>query len=195
MLAQKTGLRIHEVPVDWVDDPDSSVNIVATATADLKGIARLPRATFTGEIPMSGLREPLGRAPIQVRTPGLTPSLVRQLVRFATVGVASTVAYLVLFLLLVTAVGNTALNRRLTFGIRGREGAGPHQFQGLIVVGLGLALTSGALAWVHAMTAPGLPLQITALVLANLAATVLRFLLLRGRVFRSRRQPASERES
>ncbi len=208
VLAQKAGLRIHEVPVDWIDDPDSSVNLVATATADLKGIARLTKATLTGEIPISGLREQLGRAPIQVRAPGVAPSLVRQLVRFAAVGVASTIAYLVLFLLLrtftgaqaanlvallVTAIGNTALNRRLTFGIRGRGGAGLHQFQGLVVFGLGLGLTSGALALLHTMTAPGLPLEITALVLANLAATVLRFLLLRGWVFR--RRPATQREN
>ncbi len=208
VLAQKAGLRIHEVPVDWVDDPDSSVNLVATATADLKGIARLTKATLTGEIPISGLREQLGRAPIQVRAPGVAPSLVRQLVRFAAVGVVSTIAYLVLFLLLrtftgaqaanlvallVTAIGNTALNRRLTFGIRGRGGAGLHQFQGLVVFGLGLGLTSGALELLHTMTAPGLPLEITALVLANLAATVLRFLLLRGWVFR--RRPATQREN
>ena len=32
------------MPVDWVDDPDSRVDIVATAVADLRGIARLTRA-------------------------------------------------------------------------------------------------------------------------------------------------------
>ena len=31
VLAQRRGLRIHEVPVDWIDDPDSRVNIVSTA--------------------------------------------------------------------------------------------------------------------------------------------------------------------
>jgi glycosyltransferase involved in cell wall biosynthesis len=41
MLAQRRGLRIHEVPVDWTDDPDSRVNILATALADLRGIARV----------------------------------------------------------------------------------------------------------------------------------------------------------
>jgi glycosyltransferase involved in cell wall biosynthesis len=40
-LAERDGLRIHEVPVDWVDDPASSVAIVPTAVADLRGIARL----------------------------------------------------------------------------------------------------------------------------------------------------------
>ena len=52
VLAQRRGLRIHEVPVDWVDDPDSRVDIVRTATADLKGVARLladgPIARFMG---------------------------------------------------------------------------------------------------------------------------------------------------
>ncbi|MFI5588192.1 glycosyltransferase [Amycolatopsis sp. NPDC051758] len=209
VLAQRAGLRIHEVPVDWVDDPDSSVNIVKTATADLKGIARVTKATFTGEIPVSRLREQLGRQPIGVEAPGVPPRLVTQLVRFAAIGVSSTLAYLVLFLLLRTAVGaqpanftallvtaiaNTALNRRLTFGIRGRTGAGRHQFEGLIVFGLGLALTSGSLALLNGSTTPGLVLEITVLVLANLAATVLRFLLLRGWVFNPRRQAATQKE-
>ncbi len=209
VLAQRAGLRIHEVPVDWVDDPNSSVNIVKTATADLKGIARVTKATFTGEIPISRLREQLGRQPIGVEAPGVPPRLVTQLVRFAAIGVSSTLAYLVLFLLLRTAVGaqpanfaallvtaiaNTALNRRLTFGIRGRTGAGRHQFEGLVVFGLGLALTSGSLALLHGSTTPGLVLEITVLVLANLAATVLRFLLLRGWVFNPRRQAATQKE-
>jgi glycosyltransferase involved in cell wall biosynthesis len=41
VLAQRRGLRIHEVPVDWVEDLDSRVEIVPTALADLKGVARL----------------------------------------------------------------------------------------------------------------------------------------------------------
>ena len=41
VLAERAGLRIHEVPVDWVDDPDSRVDIVATAVDDLKGMARV----------------------------------------------------------------------------------------------------------------------------------------------------------
>ena len=43
VAAQRRGLRIHEVPVDWVEDQDSRVDIVATALADLRGIARLLR--------------------------------------------------------------------------------------------------------------------------------------------------------
>jgi len=41
VLAQRHGLRIHEVPVDWVEDGDSRVEIVPTALADLRGIMRL----------------------------------------------------------------------------------------------------------------------------------------------------------
>lgn len=41
VLAERRGLRIHEVPVDWVDDPDSSVAILQTAVEDLRGVARL----------------------------------------------------------------------------------------------------------------------------------------------------------
>jgi glycosyltransferase involved in cell wall biosynthesis len=44
VLAERTGLRIHEVPVDWTDDTDSRVDLAATALADLHGIARLGRA-------------------------------------------------------------------------------------------------------------------------------------------------------
>ena len=41
VLAQRAGRRVHEVPVDWTDDPDSRVAIVRTAIDDLRGVARL----------------------------------------------------------------------------------------------------------------------------------------------------------
>ncbi len=199
VLAERTGLRIHEVPVDWVDDPDSRVDIVATALADLRGIVRVARALATGRVPVGQLRSRLGRT---AGVPGVPPTLVRQLVRFAAVGIASTLAYLLLFSLLrtgmgaqpanllalgATAVANTAANRRFTFGVRGRHQAGRHQFEGLLVFALGLALTSGSLAVLNGLTAPGRALELAVLVAANLAATVLRFLLLRGWVFHPRR--------
>jgi putative flippase GtrA len=209
VLAQRSGLRIHEVPVDWVDDPDSRVDIVATAIADLKGIARLGRALATGKLPLAELRREAGREPSTVyesgaqmsgsQAAGVPAGLTRQVVRFAGIGVASTLAYLVIFALLrgftgaqaanlmallITAVGNTAANRRLTFGISGRANAGRHQMQGLVVFGLGLILTSGSLALLGAVApTAGRLVEIVVLVLANLAATILRFLLLRGWVF------------
>jgi len=47
VLAQREGLRIHEVPVDWVEDPDSRVAIVSTAAADLRGVGRMLRSSRT----------------------------------------------------------------------------------------------------------------------------------------------------
>jgi glycosyltransferase involved in cell wall biosynthesis len=61
VLAERAGLRIAEVPVDWVDDPDSRVDIVATALADLRGVARLGRALATGSLPVAALRAQFGR--------------------------------------------------------------------------------------------------------------------------------------
>jgi putative flippase GtrA len=75
----------------------------------------------------------------------------------------------------------------VTFGVRGQAGRARHQLQGLAVFGLGLALTSGSLALVHATTDPSRAVEVTALVLANLAATLLRFVLLRRWVFTGRR--------
>jgi glycosyltransferase involved in cell wall biosynthesis len=54
VAAERRGLRIHEVPVEWVDDSDSSVAIVSTALADLRGVARLVRDPHAG--PRSGVR-------------------------------------------------------------------------------------------------------------------------------------------
>lgn len=41
ILAQRAGMRVHEVPVDWTDDPDSRVAILRTAIEDLRGVVRL----------------------------------------------------------------------------------------------------------------------------------------------------------
>jgi Glycosyl transferase family 2 len=64
VLAELSGLRIHEVPVDWVDDPDSRVDIVATAVADLKGVARVLGGLAGGRIPVDRVRARLGRVPL-----------------------------------------------------------------------------------------------------------------------------------
>jgi putative flippase GtrA len=188
VLAERAGMRIHEVPVDWVDDPDSRVDIVATAIADLRGVARLLRDV---------------RALRPARTPGPEPTFGSQVLRFATIGVLSTLAYAVLYLafrsaldaqaanalaLLLTAVGNTAANRRFTFAIHGSARYMRHQLQGLIVFGLALGLTASSLALLHILVPdPSRAVELAALVAANLLATILRFALLRSWVFRERR--------
>ncbi|HJP74890.1 MAG TPA: bifunctional glycosyltransferase family 2/GtrA family protein [Pseudonocardiaceae bacterium] len=202
VLAQRARLRIHEVPVDWVDDPDSRVDILSTALTDLKGVARLGKAFATGALPVRELRHQLGRD-VAPPVPGVPAGLTRQVVRFAAVGVASTLLYLLLFVLLrngmgaqpanllallISAIANTAANRRVTFDVRGRAGAGRHQFQGLLVFAVGLGLTSGSLGLLQLLTGnPPRALELIVLVLANLLATVVRFVLLRGWVFRAQR--------
>jgi glycosyltransferase involved in cell wall biosynthesis len=173
VLAGRDGLRIHEVAVDWVDDPDSRVAIVHTAIEDLKGVARLAFA-----------------AP---------------LVRFAAVGVLSTIAYALLFLLMrtggiaagaanavalaVTAVGNTAANRRLTFGVMGRRGLVRQHAAGLAIFVLTLGLTAGALGVLHGL-APGAShaAELAVLVAATLVATVTRYVALKTLVFAGARR-------
>lgn len=199
VVAERSGLRIHEVPVDWVDDPDSRVDIVETAKADLKGVGRLLRGFAGGSIPVNAIAAQLGSS----RRSAAPGSLFRQVVRFATVGVVSTGAYLLLFVLmhgwigaqaanlvalLVTAIGNTAANRRFTFGVAGRGSVARHHVEGLIVFAIALGITSGALAGLHGLIdQPHRLLEITVLVLANLIATAVRFVLLRGWVFHPRR--------
>jgi putative flippase GtrA len=206
VLAERAGLRIHEVPVDWIDDLDSRVDIIATALADLRGMARLGAGFARGSIQVPQLREP---APGSGSSAGGRPArgLALQVARFTVIGVASTMAYVALFLLLrlampaqaanvvsllLTAVANTAANRRLTFGISGRSNAARHQVKGLIAVGIGLALTSGSLAVLGPARASRLA-EVAVLIAANLAATVLRFLLYRYWVFSRPERPPDAR--
>ena len=170
VLAQRRGLRIHEVPVDWVDDPDSRVQIVRTALDDLRGVARLAAS-----------------AP---------------LARFLAIGIASTLAFALLFLLLhgplgaaganavalaITAVANTAANRRLTFGVRGRADLIRHHVRGAAVFVLALALSNGALGVLHGIDAtPPRSVELAVLVLGSLLATVTRYVALKTWVFARR---------
>ena len=177
MLAQRCGLRIHEVPVDWVDDPDSRVDVLRTAAEDLRGIARL----------LAGAR----------------------LTRFLTVGVCSTIAFALLYLLLraplgpgganaaalaLTAVANTQANRHLTFGLRGGTGLLRQHAMGAAVYVLTLGLSSAALALLHALEPePSRGIELAVLIAASVCATVTRYLALRSWVFAPRRRPGALR--
>ncbi|WP_328361348.1 bifunctional glycosyltransferase family 2/GtrA family protein [Mycobacterium sp. NBC_00419] len=199
VIAERAGLRIHEVPVDWVDDADSRVDIVGTAVEDLRGCWRVGRALACGALPLRELQHALGREPL---VPGVPRGMVGQLLRFGLIGIASTIAYALLYLslheelkaqaanltaLLLTALVNTAANRAFTFGIRGRAGAARHHLHGLLVFGFGLAITSGSLYLLHRFD-PTVDkvVELSVLVVANLIATVARFLALRQVFGRSR---------
>jgi putative flippase GtrA len=122
--------------------------------------------------------------------------LGRQLVAFATIGVLSTGAYAVLYLLLravtgattanalallLTAIGNTAANRRLTFGVRGGRSMLRDQMGGLIALAVALAITTVSVRLLGALApSAGHLVELAVLVLANALATVARFVLLRS---------------
>jgi putative flippase GtrA len=190
-VAERAGLRIHEVPVDWVDDPDSRVDIVQTALDDLRGVVRLGTSLARGRLALREVGERLGRVSAEAGT----GRLGLQVAMFLVVGVLSTAAYAALYLglrhvtgpmqanlvaLLLTAVANTAANRRFSFGVRGPDGRLRHQLQGLVVFALGLGFTS-ALLWLMPATHP--TLEVAVLTVANLVVTALRFVAMKLWIF------------
>jgi putative flippase GtrA len=126
-----------------------------------------------------------------------------QVLRFCAVGLTTTVAYFGLFwllravaaptlanllALLVTTVANTAANRRLTFGVRGRRHNARAHAGGLLAFGLSLTMTTGSISALQ-VVAPraGALVGFAALGLANALATVARFVLLRFAIYDPRR--------
>ncbi|PTT67592.1 bifunctional glycosyltransferase family 2/GtrA family protein [Arthrobacter sp. HMWF013] len=197
IIAERSGLRIHEIPVDWIDDPDSRVDIKQTALDDLRGMVRVAGSLFKGSIPVQAIYAELGRRPI---VPPERPSFFGQVIRFGMVGAFSTLAFALLYLvlqspfgaqqanflaLLLTAVGNTAANRRFTFGISGPARLFTQQLQGLIVFLLAWCITSSSLLVLHAINGDATPgAELLTLTAANIFATLIRFVLLRIWVFR-----------
>ncbi len=167
VLAQRDGLRIHEVPVDWTDDPDSRVDIVDTAVEDLKGIVRLLASARPA--------------------------------RFAAIGICSTLAYALLYLMLrgplgaaganaaglaLTAVANTQANRRFTFDLKGREGLVRQHLLGAGVFILTLGLTSGALSVLDKVDPnASRGVELAVLIAASICATITRYVALKTLVF------------
>jgi glycosyltransferase involved in cell wall biosynthesis len=182
VTAERMGLRIGEVPVDWVDDPDSRVDIVSTAADDLRGVWRLL------------VRRPSGLR--RVRSNEVTAD---QLLRFAGVGVVSTLGYLFLFIawrplmgpfganavaMAIATLFNTAVHRELSHGTDGqaRRGRLFAVAGGLYVVSLGL--TTLGLVLAHWLAPSALLPELAAITVANLIAAVFRFAVLRAWIFR-----------
>ena len=181
LLAERNGLRIHEVPVDWVDDTDSRVHVVSTAVGDLKGTARLAVrfAMGRGRVDLG----PVARAP-------LANDFGRRFVSFSLIGAASTAVSLAIFLsthgligpiganvvaVTATFVANAWANARYTERrSRPRWALSFAFFAGSVVS------TSAALALVDAVTTT-LAAQVAVLVATWSSAAVARFVAIGGR--------------
>ena len=178
LLAEHNGLRIHEVPVDWVDDADSRVHVMSTAVGDLKGSLRMARTFLRG-----GGYVDLGSN----ERHGVTDDFGRRIVSFAAIGAASTVISLALYLwwrnplgpvlanaaaVTATFFANTWLHARITARLR------RPRWIGAVAVYLGsLVLTSLALLVVGALGL-GLPAELAALAITWTLATLARLAIL-----------------
>ncbi len=185
VTAQRLGLRIAEVPVDWVDDPDSRVKIVSTALDDLRGVWRLL------------VRRPKD-ARLAVRRDDVAAD---ELLRFAGVGVVSTLGYLFLFVawrplfgplganavaMAMATLFNTAVHRELSQDRDGRTRRGHMVAVAGGLYALSLAFTTLAL-FVAGWLVPGaLWLELAAITVANALAATFRFTVLRAWIFRPR---------
>ncbi len=193
ILAQRAGLRILELPVDWVDDPDSRVHLRSTALADLRGVWRLLGHRRSVRLASFGAQP--GERPLRLGS---------QVGRFATIGAISTVAYVGLYslvrafepaalanaaALIATTVGNTAANRRLTFGVRGRSNLLRDHLAGLAGLAVALIITTSSIGLLETTVShPSRMAELLVLVGANALATICRFGLLRALVARSGRR-------
>ncbi|WP_217544736.1 dolichyl-phosphate beta-glucosyltransferase [Streptomyces sp. GbtcB6] len=154
VVAERAGLRIHEVPVDWVDDPDSRVALLSTALADLRGIARVALSPAPGALPS-------GRPP----RPYVVPAAVMAL------------AHLLLYAALRPAAAAQVANAlsllacwTLALPVRGRL---PRP--ALPALAARLALTAGSLAVLrHTVPAAGLRAELAALATAHLSLVLAR---------------------
>jgi len=184
VTAERLGLRIGEVPVDWVDDPDSRVNIVSTALEDLRGVRRL-----------------LFRRPQGLRRRASNDVAADQLLRFAGVGVISTLGYLFLFVawrpmlgalganavaMAIATLFNTAVHRELSHGSDGLLRRGRMVLVVLSLYAISVALTTGALLIAGVLWSGALAPELVAITAANAVAAIFRFSVLRAWVFRSR---------
>ena len=200
VLAERCGLRIHEVPVDWYDDPDSRVDLVPTAADDLRGVWRMRNTHRRGSAAVADIAARMGRT---LPTEGVGA----QVLTFLWVGALSWCLQMALYLgfrglataqvanlvaLVVATVFNTWANGRWTFGERRADGIRRQQAQGLAIVAGTWVVTAAALGLLHGTWAGAPPLAETGVVgLATVAATAAKFVVMRRWVFRPAPRPST----
>jgi len=192
LQAERQGLRIHEVPVDWIDDPDSRVNIGGAVRDDLHGVWRLARQKWFahGSVDESPPR-PKDAATFDHHG---------ELARYASVGIVSTVACLTLFFIfrswldifaanvvataLTTAV-NTFAHARFTFRRRATGRTRYAVITGLCSFAVAIGLTSATLAFTYVIGRTSPAAEAVAIIVGMIAASCVRFVLLREWAFRT----------
>ncbi|MCU1366204.1 MAG: Undecaprenyl-phosphate mannosyltransferase [Ilumatobacteraceae bacterium] len=207
VLAEHNGLRIHEVPVDWIDDPDSRVDVVSTARGDLAGMWRMIRrfarndaALPAGSIGCDAVAvDGTAVAVPSANVPGQRP-FAEQLVRFGSIGLVSSAVFALGFVLLagplghmaaaivalsVCSVANHAANRRLTFALAGPDRRLRHFARGLVVSVLPFAATIATLSVLAAIGATRTLTALATLTVVNIVVGLVRFGLMQRWVFRS----------
>ncbi len=186
LLAEHNGLRVHEVAVDWVDDPDSRVHVSSTAVADLRGVCRVLWTFMRG-----GGNVDLGTLE---RKP-LVDDFGRQTVSFAFIGIVSGIISLGLFFALrdqigviwanivaftATTIGNNWAHRRWTFRRRGAEGRWWHIATSAVLFLVTVTISSIGLAAVQGNSGA----ELVVLLVTWGFAGLLRFVVLRSWVYR-----------
>jgi putative flippase GtrA len=200
LLAEHNGLRVHEVPVDWVEGGDSRMSLLLWAWQDVRGLVRVARAKATGAARVPALPR---RAAPRPEHPDAVLDVARrdlgwQVASFGLIGLVSTAVTVGLYALMrswwppllanlvalvLTNLLNTEANRRLTFAGTGGSTHRIH-LQSLLLFALYYALTSVALLTLEAIVAqPTRWQEVAVLLAASLVGTAARFLLLRVWVF------------
>jgi putative flippase GtrA len=165
VTAQRLGLRIHEVPVDWVDDLDSRVAVAKTAWLDARGVARMMTpaskqraAAVRQELPHTLVPQSLpvpSSARVETSPEGAGEVFADELLRFAGVGLVSTLAYIVMFVLLESWIDSYAANAVALVGStlgntaahRGMAGTARHGLDRLHRLMVGAALFAVSLVF------------------------------------------------
>jgi putative flippase GtrA len=189
--AERHGLRIHEIPVDWIDDPNSRVNIGGTVWEDIRGVWRMARRRSGGK-----------RAVAQDIEDGEASAFEYhgELTRYAGVGAFSTIAYVTLFFLLqnslgmfganvvaatLTSVANTISHLFVTFRSRSAGRARYAVVAGMCSLAVAIGITSAALAVMYLLGRTSSAGELIAILAGMLAASCVRFVLLRDWAFRT----------
>ncbi|GAA2678358.1 MULTISPECIES: glycosyltransferase [Actinosynnema] len=213
LLAEHNGLRVLELPVDWVEDVDSRVRVTRTAAANVRGLARIALARLSGAAYVAGLPPRPAPAPTHPDAVlGGQASRLRALLLFCVIGFAATATTVVLYTAFRTwwpplpaNLAAVALSALLTTSAHQRStslGRSRSPLQALLVFLLYCAFTSGSLLALTAFAARASRwAEIAVLLVASAVGAVGRFALLntafrrpgRGRVHVPRQREESIR--